>query len=966
MSDWQRVQQLFLEAVDLPPGERTSFLERCCADNPELRSDIETLLDADSDSGESIEMAVQDEAVSLFDSHILIGERLGIYRIVREIGRGGMGSVYLALRDDQEYQKEVALKIVKRGMDTVEVLERFRYERQILANLEHPYIARLFDGGSTADGVPFFVMEYIEGKPVSVFCRENSLDLRARCELFIRILEAVAYAHRNLVVHRDLKPANILITAEGTPKLLDFGVAKLLSGDADGDHTLASNLRPFTPGYASPEQVRGLPITTSTDIYSLGAILYELLIGKPAQPIESNTPSEIERIVCDTEVQRPSLQAHGLPSDLDNIVLMAMRKQPERRYQSAVQFAEDLRRHLDARPVIARQDSLSYRATKFILRNRLQVATASIVTVSLIAGLGISLVQTHRANAARASAEAQRLIALRQTALAQAATLAESQQETVADQQRVLASSQRDEAEREKALADQRVKEIFDLAGTALFDVHDTIAKVPGSLVARQSIVKTALQYLEGLEKQVGMDDSMRQALCTAYYKIAMIQGDPQGASLQDFQAAETSLLKGQSLLMPAYNRNPKDPSLMLRLIETRASLAELRYRSGRRDEGIQTYIDLLPVAHRLSLSGAKDCALICVTQEPAIENSLTYELIATDPARALDHANHGIDLERALLARHPGVQILVQGLGSLMAGGAGAYRALGDLEKAGEYYRESIVAREELLRKDPSNPLIRRSLMINYGNYTTLLGNPWSPNLGRPAEARMYGAKCVAMAREIAAADPNDVTARHDLGMSLSRVGTIDPGPNEIAESLAQLEESRSLLEPIVTANLKAAEPADQLSLVLEYLGHRLETLGRTAEAMASYKKSLAVIQPFFDAKNSTVLSQYLASEQSLALLDAATGDTAKALELANHSVSEAEKFSDQKSRTDAQTLSVAKAWSTLSVAQSRAGLMDQARQSAATAMALWNTVKKPSLLIPYRQAMADTGALLNPLHGQ
>ncbi|HEY4382819.1 MAG TPA: protein kinase [Acidobacteriaceae bacterium] len=965
MNDWQQVQQLFLEAVDLPLEERTRFLERCCANNPELLGDIESLLEADSDSGESIEMAVQSEGVSLLDNHVLIGERLGMYRIVREIGRGGMGSVYLALRDDQEYHKEVALKIVKRGMDTAEVLERFRYERQILANLDHPYIARLFDGGSTADAVPFFVMEYIEGKPVSVFCRENGLDLRARCELFIRILEAVAYAHRSLVVHRDLKPANILITAEGTPKLLDFGVAKLLSGDMD-DRTLTPNLRPFTPGYASPEQVRGLPITTSTDIYSLGAILYELLIGKPAQPIESNSPSEIERVVCDTEVPRPSLSLHGIPSDLDNIVLMATRKQPDRRYQSAVQFAEDIRRHLDGRPVIARQDSLGYRASKFILRNRLQAAAASVVATSLIAGLGISLVQTHRANAARANAEAERQIALQQTSRAEAAGRSELQQKMVADQQRLLASAQRDEAEQQRAIAEQRVKEILDLAGSALFDVHDAIAKLPGSLSARRTIVKTALQYLEGLEKQAGMDDSMRQVLCAAYYKIAMIQGDPQGASLQDFQSAETSLLKGESLLMPAYNRNPNDATLMMRLIETRASLAELRYRSGRRNEGIKTYLDLIPVAHRLSLSLDKGCHLECKTQEPALENSLTYEVMASDPEQALNHANRGITLEHTLLAQNPNEPVLIQGLGSLMAGGAGAYRMLGDLEKAGEYYRASIAAREELLRKDPSNNLVRRSLMINYGNYTTLLGNPWSPNLGRPAEARIYGAKCVALAREIAAADPNDVTARHDLGMSLNRLATIDPGPNGTAESLAQLEESSSLIEPIVKANPQSAEPADQLALDLEYEGHRLESLGRKADAEAAYLKSMAVIQSFMDARNSTVLSQYLATEQSLALFHAVNGDKTSALNLANHSLSAAESYSDQSPRTDIQTLNLAKAWSTLGVVQSKLGMAEEARQSAVKALQLWDEIKKPGLLLPFRQTVADTQALLNSPHIQ
>jgi serine/threonine protein kinase len=244
-------------------------------------AEVESLLATDPDSDALIETAISEEANRLFDDQVLLGERLGIYRIIREIGRGGMGSVYLASRDDAEFQKEVALKIVRQGMDTAEVLQRFRYERQILANLEHPYIARLFDGGSTEEGVPFFVMEYVEGRPLDVFSREHAATVKERCELFLRILDAVAYAHRNLVVHRDLKPGNILIMADGTPKLLDFGVAKLLTGDGENDHTRTATMRLFTPAYASPEQVRGEAITTATDIYSLRAILhivyYELL-----------------------------------------------------------------------------------------------------------------------------------------------------------------------------------------------------------------------------------------------------------------------------------------------------------------------------------------------------------------------------------------------------------------------------------------------------------------------------------------------------------------------------------------------------------------------------------------------------------------------------------------------------------------------------------------------------------------
>jgi tetratricopeptide (TPR) repeat protein len=615
---------------------------------------------------------------------------------------------------------------------------------------------------------------------------------------------------------------------------------------------------------------------------------------------------------------------------------------------------------MDGKPVIARQDSLRYRAGKFILRNRLQVAAGLLVAASMVAGLGISLVQTHRANAARASSEAERLIALRETSVAQAATISESQQKEVANQQRVLASKQRDEAEQEKALADQRVKDIFELADRTLFDAHDAIAVLPGSLAARKALVKTTLEYLQSLEKNAGLDDDMREALCAAYYKIAMIQGDPQGASLQDSAAAETSLLKGQAILMPAYNIHPNSPGLMLRLIETRASLAELKYRSGRREEGVQAYIDLLPVAHRLSF--AKICTLNCKTQEPFLENSITYELMGMDPPRALEHANHGIALMRALLVRNPEEPTLEQGLGTLMAAGAGVYRMLGDLDKAAEYYRESIAAREVLYRKEPHSNLLRRGLMVTYGNYTALLGNPWSPNLGRPAEARVYGAKCVALARETVAADKTDVTARHDLGMSLSRLGTIDPAPDGTAESLAELEEAGSLLQPIVDANPKSAELASQLSLVLEYVGHRMETLGRKVDAAANYQKSMAVIHPFVDAKNAPNLSQYLASEQSLALLDASNGNTEDALDLANRALSEAEKLSVLSPDKDAQSLILAKVWSGLALIQSKAGMGDQAKVSATKAMKQWGSVKKTGLLLPFRQTMAETQALLGP----
>lgn len=953
MSDWQRIQQIFLELVDLKSADRAVMLQELCGGDADLRAEVESLLAADADSGTSIEIAVQDEAASLLDAPVLIGQRLGIYRVASELGRGGMGAVYLALRDDEEFERRVALKIVKRGMDTAEVLARFRYERQILANLEHPYIARLFDGGSTDDGVPFFVMEYVEGKPVNHFCRENRLTYRERCELFLRILDAVAYAHRSLVVHRDLKPANILITAEGIPKLLDFGVASILRPHFDGDPTQNAAIRPYTPGYASPEQVRGLPLTTATDIYSLGTILYELLAGKRADQIESHTPAEIIRMVCDTETGRPSKDAPDLPSELDDIVLMAMRKEPDRRYGSAVEFADDLRRFLDGRPVVARQDSVAYRVRKFIARNSLETTLVTLMALSLVAGLFISIAQTRRAQRAQRAAESERVIAQRETAAAKTARVAESQQKAAAESQRLIASQQRELAEEQTMLAEQRSKDIVELAGRTLFDVHDAIVTLPGSVDARRILVKTTLEYLQNLQKQQSMNDEMRQALAAGYYKVALIQGDPLGPSLQDFAASEASLLEGQKILMPAYNRHPGNPDLMLRLIEIRVSLARLMYRSGREREAIQYYLDLLPVAHRLVSS--KNCSLVCKTQEAVLENDLAIHLMTIDTNHALEHAERGIALDRALLKQYPGDITLEQELGAITAAAGGALRNLGELEKSGEYYRESIASRERLLEAHPTNSLIRRNLMIAYGNYEILLGIPWSPNLNRPAEARVYGTKCVALARAEVRDDPNDATAKRDLGMSLSRLGMVDPEPDKASESLATLREARGLIETVAKANPSSAEAAAQVAIIREYEGHRLENLGRVPEAFVSYRESIATVHPFLDQPIATIISQYLVDVENLTRLQLAAHEQAAALEMAFDALARVQRFSNHTPRSDTETILLGKGWALVSIAQAGAKQSIEAKEAAAKALEFWGSVRNPGQLAQHR-AIVET----------
>ncbi|MFN0110098.1 MAG: tetratricopeptide repeat protein [Blastocatellia bacterium] len=393
---WQRIEEAFRTVVDRSPAEREGHLTRICGDDEELRREVLELLAHETADGfleEPIKHATF--AVTQPSTDEMLGQRIGPYRLIRMVGRGGMGVVYEAARDDQQFDQRVALKIIKRGMDSDFVRERFLRERQILASLDHPYIARLLDGGATADGLPYFAMEFVEGEPITDYCQQQKFSLVAKLKLFRDVCASVQHAHQKLAVHRDLKPSNILVTADGTPKLLDFGIAKLLSPDPGEALTRTETaVRLMTPDYASPEQVRGGTITTATDVYALGVVLYELLAERRPYQFDTYAPLAIERAICDTEVARPS-EAVGqslklgrqLTGDLDNIVMMALRKEPMRRYQSVEKFSDDIRRYLDGLPVTARADTFTYRAGKFVRRHRVGVAAAALVLLSLLAGI---------------------------------------------------------------------------------------------------------------------------------------------------------------------------------------------------------------------------------------------------------------------------------------------------------------------------------------------------------------------------------------------------------------------------------------------------------------------------------------------------------------------------------------------------------------------------------------------------
>ena len=481
----------------------------------------------------------------------LIGTKAGPYQIISKIGEGGMAVVYRAVRDDEHYKAQVAVKVLRRGLSSSFIIERFRNERQILARLNHPNIARLLDGGTTAGERPYFVMELVDGTPLDDYCDAHKLSTSARLKLFRQVCGAVQYAHSNLIVHRDLKPTNILITNDGSTKLLDFGIAKVLTADtalAEVRTTMAA-VRLMTPEYASPEQVRGDPITTATDVYALGVVLFELLTGHhPFQ--RGHPPHELERMIREADPERPSTAVRwtetvqdrqgktlvltpewvsgardGRPEklvrrlrgDLDNIVLRAMRKNPQERYESAGQLSEDIRRHLDDEPVMARPASAAYRAGKFAARHRTGVMAAALIAAALFGGGAIAFREARQASAARERAE-------------------------------------------------RRFNDVRHLATSFLFEFHDAIRDLPGSTGARALVVRKALAYLDSLSREVSGDASLERELAEAYERVADVQGSPGAASLGDTAGAAGSLRRALELREKLARANPSNPDDQLAL----------------------------------------------------------------------------------------------------------------------------------------------------------------------------------------------------------------------------------------------------------------------------------------------------------------------------------------------------------------------------------------------------------------
>jgi hypothetical protein len=417
---WRRVEELFHAALEVPRERREAWLETRCAGDAALKQEVLSLLASDdgADATHAFGERIAGVAARIVDEPgwKLPRARVGPYRLLKVLGEGGMGTVFLAQRDDGQFERTVAVKLVRRGMDTDFILARFRRERQTLARLDHPNIGRMLDGGTTEDGSPFFVMEYIDGLPITAYCEDANLPVKERLRLFLEICSAVQHAHTNLVVHRDLKPGNILVDKSGRPKLLDFGICKLLYRESSGGLSFSGtfNVRMMTPEYASPEQVTGDPITVVSDVYGLGAVLYRLLSGAKPHRLSDRTPQALEDAICRQTLVPPSAAAltsdargtaalsRALEGDLDAIVARAMAKDPAQRYPSVDQLAADLRRHLEGRPVSARTATLGYRARLFAARHKLPLLGAAVVLLALVAGV---LWSGRRAEEARREAQ---------------------------------------------------------------------------------------------------------------------------------------------------------------------------------------------------------------------------------------------------------------------------------------------------------------------------------------------------------------------------------------------------------------------------------------------------------------------------------------------------------------------------------------------------------------------------------
>ncbi len=757
----ERIAELVKSAVEREPNEWSTFLDEECSTDPALRAEIESLLAQHEGASGFLEtFPLHLAAKSLLrEGAYRAGQAIGHYEIISLIGRGGMGEVYLA--QDRQLERKVALKLVRAGMHSEDVIRHFKREEHLLASLSHPNIAQLYGSGVSADEVPFFAMEYVEGQRLDEYCDERGLGTKERLELFRKVCAAVSYAHQHLVIHRDLKPANIRVTSEGEPKLLDFGIAKLLDPENAPSSGQTLTLQgAMTPEYASPEQIRGEAMTTASDVYSLGTVLYKLLTGQSPYRTKTSRPDEIVRAITEQEPTRPSLvtDRKSLRGDLDNIILMALRKEPERRYSSVSQFSEDIRRHLEGLPVIARKDTFSYRASKFVSRNKLGVISVTLVLATLLSGIATTI--------------------------------------------------------REKRRAERRFNDVRELADSFVFELNDTIENLPGSTAARVLLVKRALKYLDSLVQESGGDRSLRRELAIAYLKIGDIQGRPFRANIGDAAGALMSYRKAQAILEDLDHVEPRNPKVLFELSTAYEDLGRLQMVEGDRAEAVEDAHRAIAIAEQLvaaepaSFQNRKLLADTYVHLGMAMfdENSHS-SLDLVDLRHALEVFRKALSIHEALLAAKPTEAGYRWAVGADYQFVGAVQREVGDMTGDSENYRlaleshwKELEINQALSSSDPTNASYQELVAtahIDIGNSQLKIGDA--------THALEHFDQSRSIFESLAKSDPSNVEARFWIASSDKVIGK---ALEQTGNTKSALEQSEKALAGFT--KLLAGEPTN------------------------------------------------------------------------------------------------------------------------------------------------------------
>lgn len=717
---FHRVQSLFNLVLAAPESRRAALLDEHCGSDSELEDEIRSMLDA-CDAEEQLNASLRSRPGNCAAER-REHERVGPYEIDRLLGRGGMGSVYSAHRADGHFDQKVAIKLIDVPVGSHLFRERLRQERQILAGLQHPYIARLLNGGVAAEGCPYLAMEYVEGVPIQRFCEEHRLNQTQRIELFLRVCDAVQFAHQNFVVHRDLKPDNILVVADGTPRLLDFGTAKLVSPSLhkhDSELTRVGYLS-FTPQYASPEQVLGKPITAACDTYALGVLLYLLLTGKLPYRFEELTTEEMLRIICEEAPARPC-QASGrrLDSDLEAILLKALRKEPQERYPTVEQLSEDLRAYLDRRPVGACRGTLRYRASKFARRHSFALASVGVLAATLTAGVIAVGWQARVANGERQKAEA-------------------------------------------------RSADLRQLSSSLLTELDDAIQQLPGSTNAQKLLVTRVLEHLDRMAKDARGDRETELDLAAAYTRLGNLQGNDYFQNLGDTPGALTSIDKAIALETPLIDRNPKDREAFHALAVAQSFRGEILFGAAPIEQAIASTQASIATYKRLAGIPGETPNEILDASSAYVRLGDEIGIVSTGSLNnlpgALSAYRKAVELMQEALRINPSLMIarrrLVLGQSSI---------ATIDKQTDPELALKDTQTAMQLLAALPkeeqdSLPMARERRSLLFGEATLLV------ELGEYSDAMAIEADAVRTRQKLVAADPLDSRALFDLLFALDR----------------------------------------------------------------------------------------------------------------------------------------------------------------------------------------------------